>query len=349
MIAVHRAHPRAWRPDEVRLVGAVVERTWAQLERARAEAEAQEATRRLERAAAVTGLGTLAWRPDTDEVTWDARAAAVLGLPADVLGMSRPAIREFVHLYDRPRLDTAAERLRDGAEQRPLEEVLRLLRPGGSVRWVSLRAQARRATDGVVVEASVLDRTTERSAEVAVRQQGERDGFLLALSDAMRPLSDPLAIQHAAARVLGEHPDADRAYHVDAVDPRAGTVHRGWQRPGLAPEDGRYELAPLGDLIAELTLDETLVVVDAQADERLSAAAREVLLAREALALIAVPLVKEGRLAGLHAVESVLPRRWRPEDVALVEETAERTWAAVERARAEATLRARARRDRRRR
>ena len=34
-----------------------------------------------------------------------------------------------------------------------------------------------------------------------------------------------------------------------------------------------------------------------------------------------------------------MPRVWTPDEIALVEEVAERTWAAIERARAEAALR----------
>src|SRR5205085_11887157 len=56
-------------------------------------------------------------------------------------------------------------------------------------------------------------------------------------------------------------------------------------------------------------------------------------------AYIAVPLVKDGRFAALLAVHDVGARGWTEAEVRLVEETAERTWAAVERARAEAALR----------
>lgn len=59
-----------------------------------------------------------------------------------------------------------------------------------------------------------------------------------------------------------------------------------------------------------------------------------------ARALIVVPLAKEGRLAAIFYLHEPLPRRWTDAEVALAEDIAERTWDAVERARAEVALRA---------
>jgi PAS domain S-box-containing protein len=54
---------------------------------------------------------------------------------------------------------------------------------------------------------------------------------------------------------------------------------------------------------------------------------------------IGVPLVKQGELVAILAVHTVGPREWTEDEIVLVEETAERTWEAVERARAEDALR----------
>ena len=54
---------------------------------------------------------------------------------------------------------------------------------------------------------------------------------------------------------------------------------------------------------------------------------------------IAVPLVKGGRFVAALYVHQTTPRRWTDEEEALVREVAERTWAAVQRARAEDRLR----------
>ena len=56
---------------------------------------------------------------------------------------------------------------------------------------------------------------------------------------------------------------------------------------------------------------------------------------------LVVPLAKGGRLLGSLSVSDDAPREWTRYDLAIVEETAERTWAAVERANVEATLKTR--------
>ncbi|MBV9355315.1 MAG: response regulator [Chloroflexi bacterium] len=56
-------------------------------------------------------------------------------------------------------------------------------------------------------------------------------------------------------------------------------------------------------------------------------------------AMVRVPLVKAGRVVAALSVQFPTPRRWPKGDITLIEETAERTWDAVERARAEVALR----------
>ena len=56
-------------------------------------------------------------------------------------------------------------------------------------------------------------------------------------------------------------------------------------------------------------------------------------------ALTAAPLIRDGRAAAARCLREVSPRAWTPEEVELVRETAQRTWDAVERARAEEQLR----------
>ena len=55
--------------------------------------------------------------------------------------------------------------------------------------------------------------------------------------------------------------------------------------------------------------------------------------------MIEAPLVRDGRWVGHLAVLQDRPRRWTPDEVALVEETAARTWTLVERAGAERAVR----------
>src|SRR5690606_13252753 len=83
------------------------------------------------------------------------------------------------------------------------------------------------------------------------------------------------------------------------------------------------------------------VVPDVAAGERLSAAAKRRLLGGRMAAFVTVPLHKGPRnpIWSL-TVMSTRPRRWQDAEVRLVTEVAERTWSAMQRARAAAALRA---------
>ena len=69
-----------------------------------------------------------------------------------------------------------------------------------------------------------------------------------------------------------------------------------------------------------------------------SSRTREAFLALGYGAFFAVPLRKTGKVLNLTAVSSE-PRVWTEAEIQLAQETAERTWAIVERVRAEAALR----------
>src|SRR3712207_506992 len=62
---------------------------------------------------------------------------------------------------------------------------------------------------------------SKKEIEAQLRASEARRAFLLKLSDALRPLSDPIAIQAEAARLLGEYLGSGRAYYVE-VDEKTG-------------------------------------------------------------------------------------------------------------------------------
>jgi signal transduction histidine kinase len=82
-------------------------------------------------------------------------------------------------------------------------------------------------------------------------------------------------------------------------------------------------------MMAELRAGRTIVLPDTGSEPS----------AIQGDSFIAVPLVKDGRLVAALCVSPDASRAWAPHEIELVRETAERTWAAVERARAEEALR----------
>ncbi|MBH8568070.1 PAS domain-containing protein [Microvirga sp. STS02] len=179
-------------------------------------------------------------------------------------------------------------------------------------------------------------------SDVTARKQGEqRQQFLLRLADALRPLVDPLAIATTACRLLVEHLAASRAQYVQVegeLENETGVVQGEYIRRGQ-PMPRRHRFTDYGEpVVAVLRAGQTLVLTDTAHDPRLTEDQRAAYAAAESPAAIATPLVKGGRLAAVFTVHHAEPRPWTAAEVALAGEVAERTWAAVERAKAETAL-----------
>lgn len=168
------------------------------------------------------------------------------------------------------------------------------------------------------------------------------DAFRLALEERLRRLADPREVMAAAAELLGNHLSADRAGYAEINVAGDGfTVERDWCAPRMPSLAGRHHLDEFGkSLIAALRAGHTVRFDDALV-EPLTAGegVAPPFVAAGTRAAITVPLIKDGRLDAALYVHHSEPRRWTNEAEVLVREVAERTWAAVERARAEAALR----------
>lgn len=183
------------------------------------------------------------------------------------------------------------------------------------------------------------DITERKRAETELEASAARDAFRVKLTDALRPLSDPIEVQAVASRVLAEHLGANRAFYGEiTTDDDFIVVERDYTSDASSFV-GQHQVHDFGPTNVEaLRGGHTLVLADTFRDPRV-AEDRETFAATSIGAAVAVPLIKGGRWAAALAVHQRQPRPWSTDEVALIEETAERTWAAVERARAEAALR----------
>nr|WP_223799004.1 PAS domain-containing protein [Sphingomonas nostoxanthinifaciens] len=177
-----------------------------------------------------------------------------------------------------------------------------------------------------------LSDTTERVASE------RRTAFLLALSDALRPLTTPAEIMRLAATRLGECLEASRVFYAEIAGSLM-TVESDHAR-GVPSIVGRHSLESFGpDLLAAYRAGEPVVVQDVGTDERLSEGARTGLQSRHVGAFVDVVLFEEEAWVGLLAVQSATPRIWTPAEQRLVQEVGERIKPAIERAHAEVKLR----------
>jgi PAS domain S-box-containing protein len=177
-----------------------------------------------------------------------------------------------------------------------------------------------------------------REAAQSMQESQERQAFLLQLSDALRPLADPVEIQGEAARLLGEYLGVNRVSYADIVGEDC-IIRRGYVN-GVAPLEGLFPVKSFGQaLMATYQHGEAVAVADVAADPMLTAAERAAFQAAEIAAYLVVMLVKAGRWVAAFGADCTAPRAWTPAEVELVREVGERTWAAVERARVESALR----------
>jgi signal transduction histidine kinase/ActR/RegA family two-component response regulator len=163
------------------------------------------------------------------------------------------------------------------------------------------------------------------------------DAFRISLADALRPLAEPVEVQATAARVLGEYLNANRVAYFE-VRGADYVVERDYVNGAAALADS-YPIDSFGPkLLAAFRAGRTVWVSDVSTDANLSPQERSAYAAIQIGAHIGIPLVKDGEFVAGLAVHTSEPRVWTPDEVALAEEVAERTWAAVDRARAEAVV-----------
>lgn len=166
----------------------------------------------------------------------------------------------------------------------------------------------------------------------------KQQAYLLTLSDALRPLADAKQIQEVALHCLGSHLQVDRVLYAEVEPDQAHfVIAANYVRHNFPQMIGRFRLSDFGKTPHSQRLGQTLVIADInqadEADEHLRS-----YLAAGVVSIIGIPLRKEGRWVASLTVHHGLPRQWTAQEVTLVEETAERTWAALERARAEQAL-----------
>jgi PAS domain S-box-containing protein len=189
---------------------------------------------------------------------------------------------------------------------------------------------------------SVLFHSIEerKKAEETRRRSEERAVFRATLADTLRPLGDPVEIQAEAARALGLHLGAGRVYYGEISGDGEYVVANRDYADGVPHLTGKFRMEDFGPpLIDALRAGRTLVMADVAGSPELSEAEKRTYAGVSVGAQVGVPLVKEGRLVAVLSVHQPEARAWTEDEIALVKETAERTWTAVERARAEEALR----------
>ena len=168
----------------------------------------------------------------------------------------------------------------------------------------------------------------------------ERRAAINALEKQFQTLDDPADIAFAAAEMLGRTLGVSRAGY-GTIDPVAETItiERDWNASGIKSLAGTLHFRDYGSYIDNLKAGETVVFADAYRDPRTRDTA-SALKDISALSVVNLPIVERGKFVALLYLNNAEPREWPADDLALVQEVAERTRTTAERRRAEAGLRA---------
>ncbi len=244
-----------------------------------------------------------------------------------------PQWRSHIHTDDLERVERAfAEQMLQGQ----FDEEYRFIRSDGATRWLRDRAFPVTDDTGQVyrVVGVTQDVTQRRLLEDRLRASSDRAGYRLFLSDALRPLTDPEAVKIEATRLLRDRLEAERVFYteVEADGEHAQIRHiDGNPEPDLR---GRYHLEDFGPtIIGELRAGRLVQINNTATDARLNDQERARYRQLGVLAIVSAPLVKSGQLLMTLSAHVSQPRHWTEDDLLAVAETAERTWADVERAR----------------
>ena len=295
--------------------------------------ELSELSSDLENLLAATEIATLFLDREMRILRFTPRVGELFNMR--ITDRGRP-LSDLTHRLSYPELTNDARSvLRDLA---PLEREIQ----DHNDRWYLARLLPYRTADdhigGVVL--TLIEISERKRAELAQLVRAESDAFRLKLTDAIRPLVDPLEVQSVTARLIGEYLGANRVFYAELSPSRElGEVRVGYHA-GVAEVIGEYHFDDHGPtLVNELSTGRTVIVTNVQEDARLGPIERARAQEQQVKAFVSVPVVKHAQALGVSVFQQSEPRKWTRLEVALMEESVERMWTAAERVQAANSLR----------
>ena len=327
------ASSRCWTQVEIQLIEDVTERTWAAIERAKTEGALRKSEEKYR-----TLFNSIDEGFCIIEVVFDEQDKPVdyRFLEANHMFVKQTGLKNAV--------GKTMKELAPQHESFWFEVYGEIAKTGEPKRFEHAASQL---AGGVWFDVYAFRTGTPEKRRVAIlfnditdrKHREQQQEYLILLNDTLRPLIDPIIIQRKAMEFLGAHLKVDRVVYADInIEEDYFEVNDNYTKGDVQKIFGRFPFSAFGSSVEMLKRGETLIIDDVNVavpddDEKAQ------FLAIEVQAVVAVPLVKGGKLVVDLSIHQSTPRHWRPDEIALIQETAERTWAAVERAKAEETLR----------
>jgi PAS domain S-box-containing protein len=160
--------------------------------------------------------------------------------------------------------------------------------------------------------------------------------FKAELEAGLNDINDSEKVIAICAELLGKYLGADSVGYSELdVTGEYVEPYRDWVADGFKGLSGRYRLDEYGpEMLVELNAGRTVVVDSIARHPLTSGAALQAAYAAIGVSAFAcAPILRQGQLIGIFYALNTAPREWNDSDIAMLEDVAERTWNAVERAR----------------
>ena len=190
--------------------------------------------------------------------------------------------------------------------------------------------------DGILVHG--VDVTEQVLARKTIEESEKRQAFVLKISDVVRTLTHPVDIEEAVTKIAMDFMDADWC-HYCTIEEDNLIIMRDAVRGDLLSVAGVYLISSYALFKTVLDKGHPFVVDDVHTTDILDEELKQLCVQLQNISFINVPVIKNGKPVGMLSLVQSRPRKWTDQEVQLTIETAERTWAAVERAKVEEALR----------
>jgi PAS domain S-box-containing protein len=317
----------------------LIARIDAQIARKRFEKQIANVEQRLHSALAAAKMAAWEWDSVNDICNASDTANDVYGLRADQRFTDSIVGFGLVHPDDREKHSNFVRGKAERGEDYHTE--FRIIRPrDGRLAWLEERAHS--VTDSATgfsrMVGLVTDITERKNAEIMLRRNEERAQFIVKMDDALRGLNDPDEMSNAAARVLCEHIQCDRALYVEVDEDEDNCTVTGEYSPGRPSIKGQYRISQYGkDYVDTVRADRPYIENDTTRSS-LSPIEREQFANLQIGSFVSAPLFKRGKLVAMFVVHDEDPRQWQESEIEDVNLVASRIWESIERARVSRAL-----------
>jgi two-component system, chemotaxis family, CheB/CheR fusion protein len=330
ILSTTSGEPRQWTHTERVLHRDVAERTWSAVERVQAEAAQRESQNRLRKAISIEAIGVLFFNLDGRIVEANQAFERMSGYTAEELR----AIPHWEVLTPPDFAEVTAhavEELATRGETAPYEK--QMLKKDGS-RWWGMCAPARIAGEGLQSEC------VEFVLEITDAKRREQNlAFLAEITEDLSRLSTAEEILTTVGAKTAAYLGAESCYYA-SIDEQRGEISPviSWRAGGVAEPQRSYALHDYlgGELLAAARSGRPVVVNDTAREPRTRGPLYEAAGIRS---FMSIPHQRDGQLEHLLSLGAPEPCNWRPDQIEVFQEVAERIFPRVERARAEAARR----------